>query len=51
METQERRKVQKFGRFSNISGSSLFKEEYVASDLNQRALCVQIGFYADISQE
>ena len=49
METQERRKVQKFGRASDISGSSLFMEEYFASDLDQRALCVEIGFYADIS--
>ena len=35
METQERRKVQKFGRASDISGSSLFKKEYFASDLDQ----------------
>ena len=49
METQERRKVQKFGRVSDISGTSLFTKEYFASDLDQRALCVEIGFYADIS--
>ena len=36
METQELQKVQKFGRTSDISGSSLFKEEYFASDLDQK---------------
>ena len=36
METQEWRKVRKFGRASDISGSSLFKKEYFASDLDQK---------------
>ena len=36
METQERRKVQKFGRIIDISGSSLFKKEYFASDLGPK---------------